>query len=358
MNSKFLQTNKVDGTFLITEKGRLKFLYSQVAHGARCYLAARPQLMRRFGMQRRRFIAAATLGLAGGALAGCAARLAGGEPAGAAIDATAFHASRRYAPTRFGRIAYVERGSGDAALFLHGFPLNSFQWRGALERLSGHRRCIAPDFMAMGYTEVAEGQSVAPEAQAAMLVTLLDTLSLPSVDLVANDSGGAVAQLLVTRHPQRFRTLLLTNCDAENDSPPAAFLPVIEMSKAGKFVDEWLAKWRADKALARSADGIGGMWLRGPGPSDRRGDRVLLRAARELLAAQSTRACLCYRAGAQSPRGHRAGAARLQGADADPVGYGRHDLLRREPRLSRPDVRQFAAAQHIQLGFLQGSGHL
>lgn len=106
------------------------------------------------------------------------------------MDAAAFHAARRFAETGFGRIAYVERGAGDAALFLHGFPLNGFQWRGALDRLSTHRRCIAPDFLAMGYTEVAEGQSVAPDAQAGMLVALLDTLSIPAVDLVANDSGG------------------------------------------------------------------------------------------------------------------------------------------------------------------------
>ena len=43
---------------------------------------------------------------------------------------------------------------GQAALFLHGAPLNGFQWRGAIERLSAHRRCIAPDFMGLGYSEI------------------------------------------------------------------------------------------------------------------------------------------------------------------------------------------------------------
>jgi pimeloyl-ACP methyl ester carboxylesterase len=176
---------------------------------------------------------------------------------------------RRYAGTRFGKIAYVERGTGAAALFLHGFPLNSFQWRGALERLSAHRRCIAPDFLAMGYTEVAEGQSVAPDAQVAMLMELLDTLSISTVDIVANDSGGAVAQLFVARHRHRVRTLLLTNCDTEPDSPPPALQPVIEMSRAGTFVDQWLARWLADKALARSQQGIGGMCYTDPAhPTD------------------------------------------------------------------------------------------
>ncbi|MGH8702734.1 MAG: alpha/beta fold hydrolase [Blastocatellia bacterium] len=226
-------------------------------------------------MRRRQFLEVAAGALAGGALAGCESRMArdGGQPAASGarepMNAAAFHAARRYAETRFGRIAYVERGAGDAALFLHGFPLNSFQWRGALDRLSAHRRCVAPDFMAMGYTEVADGQSVAPDAQVAMLAALLDTLSIPAVDLVASDSGGAVAQLFVTRHAERVRTLLLTNCDAENDSPPPAFLPVIEMSKAGTYVDQWLVPWLADKVLARSAQGLGGLCYADPAhPTD------------------------------------------------------------------------------------------
>jgi len=217
-------------------------------------------------MNRRGFIKMAGGTLAVGALAGCLGRNIGlaSAPASGAMDAGAFHAARRFAKTPFGNIAYVERGAGAAALFLHGFPLNSFQWRGALDRLSPYRRCIAPDFLAMGYTQVAEGQDVGPDAQVAMLVSLLDTLAIESVDLVANDSGGTVAQLLMTRHPHRVRTLLLTNCDVETDSPPPAMLPVIELAKQGKFVDQWLGTWWSDKVLARSAQGIGGMCYADP----------------------------------------------------------------------------------------------
>ena len=206
------------------------------------------------------------LKMAGGALgAGVLMNAGASAPAAAApMDAAAFHAARRYAQTRFGRIAYVERGSGAAALFLHGFPLNSFQWRGALDRLAPYRRCIAPDFMALGYTEVAEGQSVSPDAQVEMLVALLDQLGVTSADVVANDSGGAVAQLLVARHPGRVRSLLLTNCDAETDCPPPALKPVIELSRGGAFGDQWLAPWVADKVLARSPEGIGGMCFADP----------------------------------------------------------------------------------------------
>jgi pimeloyl-ACP methyl ester carboxylesterase len=190
--------------------------------------------------------------------------------------AARFRAARRLIPTRFGRIACVERGVGQVALFLHGFPLNGFQWRGALERLSPHRRCLLPDFLGMGYTEVADGQQVGPDDQVAMIVSLLDALQVESVDVIANDSGGAVAQLLVARRAERVRTVLLTNCDTEIDSPPPALLPVIELAKAGKWVDEWLVPWIKDKTAARSSQGLGGMTYTHPGnPTDEAVDYYL-----------------------------------------------------------------------------------
>jgi pimeloyl-ACP methyl ester carboxylesterase len=174
------------------------------------------------------------------------------------IDVTAFHASRRFATTSFGRIAYVERGAGPAALFLHGLPLNGYQWRGALERLSSIRRCIAPDFMGLGYSEIPEAGGLAPEAQMRMLAAFLDALGVSAVDLVASDSGGAVAQLFVATYPERVRTLLLTNCDVHEDSPPPALLPVIAASRAGSFADDVLLPQLTDRARTLAPDGLAG----------------------------------------------------------------------------------------------------
>jgi len=221
-------------------------------------------------MHRRDFLTMTAGAMAFGALA---ARASDREPvrvvADTPLDAAAYRAQRRMARTRFGRIACFERGSGAAALFLHGFPLNSFQWRGAIERLSPYRRCIAPDMLGLGYTEVAPGQSVAPDAQVEMLAELLDTLGVATVDLVANDSGGAVAQMFLVRYPHRVRTLLLTNCDSEPECPPPALLPVLELARKGQFVGQWLAPWLADKELARSPQGLGGMTFTHPhNPSD------------------------------------------------------------------------------------------
>ena len=216
-------------------------------------------------MHRRQFLGLAAGTLAASALVACAPRgarkaiAAAGGSGGASLDSVAaFNAARRYASNRFGEIAYVDRGSGPAALFLHGFPLNSYQWRGAIDRLSPYRRCVAADSMGLGYTRPAPGQGVTPADQVQMLTTLLDQLNIGTVDLIANDSGGAVAQLFMTTHPERVRTVLLTNCDVEPDSPPPAVLPVLEAARRGKFADEWLVPNVLDKNFARSPKGLGG----------------------------------------------------------------------------------------------------
>ena len=142
-----------------------------------------------------------------------------------------FAAARCFADTSFGRIAYVERGDGPAALFLHGVPLNGFHWRHQLASLSDVRRCIAPDLLGLGHTEIAAGCDLRFTAQADMLLELLDALGIDRVDLVGNDSGGGIAQILAAKAPERLRSLVLTNCDTHDNWPPAAFQPLVELAR-------------------------------------------------------------------------------------------------------------------------------
>jgi pimeloyl-ACP methyl ester carboxylesterase len=65
------------------------------------------------------------------------------------------------------------------------------------------------------------------------------------------------------------RSLLLTNCDVETDSPPAALQPVLELAAAGVYADRWLEPWLTHKDEARSAKGLGGLCYSNPAhPTD------------------------------------------------------------------------------------------
>lgn len=200
-------------------------------------------------MDRRSFLASAMATIGGGA---SERSLSEGLN-----DALGFQAGRRYLQLPQGRVAYADRGAGPAALFVHGFPLNGYQWRGALDRLCSHHRCLAPDLMGLGYTEVSNSQDLSPQAQADMLVAMLDSLSIDAVHLVANDSGGTIAQLVVARHPGRVRTLLLTNCDVHENCPPPQMAGSLAKARAGIY-DHKIDDHLSDRAYARSASGIGG----------------------------------------------------------------------------------------------------
>ncbi|HZT00865.1 MAG TPA: alpha/beta fold hydrolase [Steroidobacteraceae bacterium] len=91
---------------------------------------------------------------------------------------------RKSVEIRSGRIAYVEKGSGPVALFVHGVLLNGHLWRNQIEALSDVRRCIAIDLLAHGDTEIDPQQDVSAPANAQMIGEFLDAVQIGRVDLI------------------------------------------------------------------------------------------------------------------------------------------------------------------------------
>lgn len=172
------------------------------------------------------------------------------------MSAIVADARRQSVSTPSGKISYAEAGSGPVALFVHGVLLNSFLWRNQLSGLSDIRRCIAPDLLAHGDTEIAPGQDVSVTANAAMLLEFLDALHIDQVDLIGNDSGGGIAQIFAALNPSRVRSLTLTNCDTHDNWPPEAFKPFLAMAAAGGL-REALSGILADKNIFRSPEAMG-----------------------------------------------------------------------------------------------------
>jgi pimeloyl-ACP methyl ester carboxylesterase len=149
------------------------------------------------------------------------------------MDIATFHASRRFAAVKSGRIAFFEQGEGPAALFVHGVPLNGYHWRHVIDRVQHRRRCIAIDLMGLGFSEIAPSQDVSFTAQAHMIAEVIDALGIERIDLIGNDSGGAVAQIFAAHYPDRLTSLVLTNCDVHDGWPPPQVLPLMERARNG-----------------------------------------------------------------------------------------------------------------------------
>jgi pimeloyl-ACP methyl ester carboxylesterase len=172
------------------------------------------------------------------------------------MDIAGFHASRRFADVRSGRIAYFEKGQGPIALFVHGVPVNGYHWRHVIDRVQHRRRCIAIDLMGLGYTEIGPSQDVCFRAQAHMIAEVLDKLGIQRIDLVANDSGGAIAQIFAAHYPNRLTSLVLTNCDVHDGWPPPQVLPIMEHARKGTLAPIFQPTLdRPDLARERNARG-------------------------------------------------------------------------------------------------------
>jgi pimeloyl-ACP methyl ester carboxylesterase len=158
----------------------------------------------------------------------------------------------QHVTTPSGELAYEERGHGAVALFVHGVFVNGHLWRHVVDQVSDVRRCISIDLLAHGETRIDPGQDVSFRAQAQMLEEFCEALGLDQVDLVANDSGGGIAQIFAARHPERIRSLTLTNCDVHDNWPPPALGPTRELIAAGGFAD-LAAQMLTDVEVARAA---------------------------------------------------------------------------------------------------------
>jgi pimeloyl-ACP methyl ester carboxylesterase len=130
-----------------------------------------------------------------------------------------YQALRKTIATPFGEFAYIDVGEGPAAVFVHGLFMSAYMWHRSIDAVKGERRCIAYNLPAHGGSQVADDQALDLDANVAMLEAFCDALAVEDFDLVANDTGGALAQALAVRDSGRIRTLTLTNCEARDWMP-------------------------------------------------------------------------------------------------------------------------------------------
>ena len=123
-----------------------------------------------------------------------------------------------------GVVRYRESGSGEPVVFIHGALVNGDLWRKVVPQLAKQYWCITPD-LPLGAHSLAlnTDADLTPPGIAKLIADFLTALDLTSVTLVANDTGGAMAQVAITEYPERVSKLVLTNCDAYDNFLPPSF---------------------------------------------------------------------------------------------------------------------------------------
>lgn len=118
------------------------------------------------------------------------------------------------------QVGYDDVGSGDAVVFLHGFPHRRALWASQLGALMERARCIAVDLRGLGESEGDGPWSM--DQYADDVVELLDHLRIDRAVVCGVSMGGYVAFALWRRHPHRVRGLVLMDTKAGADTEEAA----------------------------------------------------------------------------------------------------------------------------------------
>lgn len=140
-----------------------------------------------------------------------------------------FSKRKRYIDVGGRRIAYVDEGSGEPLLLLHGCPFHAYEWRDVIPLLSRRFRVLAPDLLGLGDTVVALDDDYRLPQDAEMVRGFLAALGLDWAHFVGHDHGGAASLLLMERAPGIIRSLVLTNIEAYDQWPSAEERPYLKL---------------------------------------------------------------------------------------------------------------------------------
>jgi haloalkane dehalogenase len=101
-------------------------------------------------------------------------------------------------------IHYIEEGSGDPILFLHGNPTSSYLWRNIIPHLTSYGRCIAPDLIGMG-------KSAKPDIDyrfvdhSKYVESFINKMELKNITFVIHDWGSALGFHYAMRHEDNVK---------------------------------------------------------------------------------------------------------------------------------------------------------
>ncbi|MFJ8058060.1 alpha/beta fold hydrolase [Streptomyces sp. NPDC096142] len=121
-----------------------------------------------------------------------------------------------------GPVAYEDTGGdGPVLVLLHGLLMDASLWAAPIAELAAAHRCVAPTLPLGAHRHGMRADAdLSLPGVARLVAELLDRLDLRDVTLVGNDTGGALAQLLMAEGAARVGRAVLVSCEAFDNFPP------------------------------------------------------------------------------------------------------------------------------------------
>ncbi len=110
------------------------------------------------------------------------------------------------------RMAYVEHGSGDPILMLHGEPTWGYLYRHMMPPLAEVGRVIVPDLIGFGRSDKpVQPNAYSYKSHVRWMRAFLEALNLDRITLVCQDWGGLIGLRVLSQTPERFARLVAMN---------------------------------------------------------------------------------------------------------------------------------------------------
>lgn len=121
-------------------------------------------------------------------------------------------------------VSYVDQGSGEVVVLLHGIPTWGYLWHRLIPELAWRRRVLVPDLLGFGYSDKSDrfDRSIARQAEA--IEAWLTSMRIDRADIVGHDIGGGVALRLATSYPHRVSRLCLISTVSYDSWPTEMML--------------------------------------------------------------------------------------------------------------------------------------
>ena len=112
---------------------------------------------------------------------------------------------------------YMEAGTGDPLVLIHGWPQTWYMWRGVIPALAGKYRVIAVDMRGLGESSIPETGYDTTSVSNDIWRLMSDVIGARSFLVGAHDWGGPVAYALAAQHRESVRAMAILDVPALGD---------------------------------------------------------------------------------------------------------------------------------------------
>jgi haloalkane dehalogenase len=127
------------------------------------------------------------------------------------LDKTEYPFQSHYINIDGHKLHYIDEGSGETLLFVHGTPSWSFDYRNVIKALRSNFRCVAFDHIGFGLSDKPEHYDYSTQNHCKTLAIFVNEKQLDNITLVVHDFGGPIGLNFAIRHPEKIKRLIILN---------------------------------------------------------------------------------------------------------------------------------------------------